>query len=346
MPLSLTELEPAKREVVRELLGGASPEDVAWALAQPPERVVELAHEALTELDPDLAREVDDRDRARVADYLLRQQPPGQAAGTWDLLDRSPEGRRWALWIRECLSELYGDEPPAIPKVDDDAEPPSQRQRGRSRTPERGLRARRKARKRKREIRELQAAAAELQTPFRREALEAYREGSESLKLPHFASRPTRYTLYGLLVVLLAGLVLAVVVRVPTFTQGTVLVASVPDGAGGPVDGLGTIGLFPPEQSADLEPGQSLSVQLPNTSERTTSEIRYVSARPLSPHEIVERFQLPEAQANQVIGPAVVAVADLTTPPKAPRRERFDGSVSPEADARTGSRRVISMVVP
>lgn len=344
MPLALTELEPAKREVVKSLLGGASAGDVAWAIAQPPDRVVELGHEALIELDPELARPLPDRERTRVADYMLGRQSPGQAAGTWELLGESPDARRWALWIRESLGDLYGDDPPAIPKVDDDAQAPDERARGSGREA-RGLRGRRQRRDRKREIQQLQAAALELQSPFRQEAIEAYRE-ADRLKLPHFASRPTRYTMYGLLVALLIGLTLAVVVQVPTFSKGVAFVAPVPADTGVENGALGVIGVFPPENAAEVEQGQALSLSLPNTSERSTSDITWISERVLSPREIVERFDLPRAQANQVIAPGYVAVAPLDPPPEAPAGERFDGAVSPDADARTGSRRVISYAVP
>ena len=344
MPLALTELDPAKREVVRGLLGGASPDDLAWAIAQPAEEVVDLGREALIDLDPELARPLDAADRRRVADYMLRRQSAGQAAGTWEVLGESADARRWALWIRESLGDLYGDDPPAIPGVDEDPDAPADSARGRGH-PEGGLLRRRKKRERQREIQELQAAAMELQSPFRQEALDAYRE-ADRLKLPHFASRRTRYTMYGLLVVLIAGLVLAVVVRVPTFSQGVAFVAPVPRDAGVPVRGLAVIGLFPPENAAELARGQALSLSLPNTSQRSTSDIQWVSRRVLSPREIVERFDLPRAQANQVIAPGYVAVAKLDPPPDAPRGARFNGAVSPDADARTGSRRVISYVVP
>ncbi|HWC28231.1 MAG TPA: hypothetical protein VG474_16695 [Solirubrobacteraceae bacterium] len=343
---ALEELEPSKREVVRELLRGASEADVAWAVAQSPERVVELAHEALAELAPDLAADLSERDRRRVAGYLLQLDPPGQAAGTWELLEAAPAARRWAAAVRAELADLYGDDPPAIPEVDSDAQPPQERARGERPRGERGLRGRRAARARSRELRALQAAALELRSPFRREALEAHREGSEKVKLPHFASRRTRLALYALLVVLLVGLVMAVVVKIPTFTPGTVLVTEIPPERRAPVSGLGIVALFAPELAEGLEAGRELSVQLPNTTERVSTELLDVSERPLSPREIVARFRLPRAQANRVLGPAVVAVAELRTPPGAPPRERFAGAVASEADARIGERRVISLVAP
>lgn len=345
MPLELEDLEPTKRELVRSLLRGASPEDLGWALAETPERVVELSREALVELDPRLAALLDEADRRRVADYMLRRQSPGQAAGTWEVLDRSPDARRFAVALRESLAEAYGDDRPAIPRVDDAPSPP-ERTRGPSREHDGQLAARRRRRERRREIEQLMAAAIEMQSPFRHEAIDAYREGRDANKLPHFASRPVRYSLYALLSFLLLGLVLSVLVKIPTFSDASVMVVDLPEGSAGPVRGLGMVALFPSEEADRLTRGQSLSVRLPDTRERATSELRYVSRRVLSPREIVSRFRLPQAQANRVVGPAAVAVAQLRTPADAPPRAKFEGAVTTEADARTGSRRVISLVKP
>lgn len=344
-PRTIEDLAPPKREAVRGLLLGATPEDLAWAGAESPERVRALSREALEELDPDLAEPLSPDDRRRVADYMLGQQSPGQAAGTWEILEASADARRWAVWIRESLAGQYRENPPPIPGVDDAASPSKRARGGRGRAEGR-LQRRRRERRRRREIAALQAAAAELQSPFRPEALAALREGKESIKLPHFASRPTRYALYGLLSLLLVGLALAVTVSVPTFTSSTVIVVPVPEGAGGPVRGLGMVALFPTAAVDDLEEGQNLRVQLPDTTERVSTRIRYVSDRVMSPRQIIERFRLERANANRVLGPAAVAVAELRLPEKAPPRHTFAGAVSPDADARTGSRRVISLVLP
>ena len=342
---TIEDLSPLKREAIHGLLLGASPEDLAWAGSESPERVLALARTALEDLDPELAEPLSPDDRRRVADYMLGQQPPGQEAGTWEILEHSPDARRWALWIRESLADRYRNDPPPIPGVDD-AAGPSSRARGARRREEGRLQRGRRERKRRREIAALQAAAAELQSPFRPEALDALREGKESIKLPHFAPRPARYAFYGLLSLLLVGLALAITVSVPTFTSSTVIVVPVPEGAGGPVRGLGMVALFPTAAAGDLEEGQSLRVQLPDTTERVSTRIRYVSDRVMSPREIIERFRLSRANANRVLGPAAVAVADLRLPDKAPPRRTFAGAVTPDADARTGSRRVISLVMP
>ena len=344
-PRTIEELPAAKREAVHGLLLGARPEDLAWAGSKSPERVLALSREALEDLDPDLAEPLSPEDRRRVADYMLGQQSPGQAAGTWEILEASADARRWAVWIRESLAGHYRGDPPAIPGVDDASSPSRRARRGRP-PPQGRLERRRRERARKREIAALQAAAAELSSPFRPEALAALREGKDSIKLPHFASRPVRVALYGLLSLLLVGFALAVTISVPTYTSSTVIVVPVPEGAGGTVRGLGMVALFPTSVAGDLEEGQSLRVQLPDTTERVSTRIDYVSDRVMSPRQIIERFKLAQANANRVLGPAAVAVAPLRLPDKAPPRRTFAGAVTPDADARTGSRRVISLVKP
>ena len=344
-PRTIEDLAPAKREVVRGLLLGASAEDLAWAGSESPERLTAMSHAALEELDPELAERLAPHDRRRVADYMLGQQSPGQAAGTWELLETSADARRWAVWIRESLAGQYRENPPAIPGVDGGPRPEARTRGGRGHEGGR-LARRRRERGRRREIAALQAAAAELQSPFRPEALEALREGSESIKLPHFAPRPARLALYGLLSLLLVALVLAAIVKVPTFTSSTVIVVPVPEGAGGPVRGLGMVALFPVKQAGDIEEGQSLRVQLPDTTERVSSRIEYVSDGVMSARQIIERFELERANANRVLGPAAVAVAELRVPDEAPPRRTFAGAVSADADARTGSRRLLSLVLP
>lgn len=346
MPATLEDLEPRERAAVHGLLGGADPDDLAWAMDETPERVVELAHEALVSLDPRLAEPLGPGDRDRVADYMLLQQSPGQAAGTWDLLESSADARRWALWIRECLGGVYADEVPPIPKVDDGADGPVQRSRGGRPRREGRLEARRRERARRREVKELERAAMEMQSPFRAEALDAYREGTESIKLPHFAKKPTRYAAWGLLGLCVVGLVLAALVKVPRFEDGKVLVVRVPEGAAGHVRGLAMVGLFSPHARDELRTGQELSVRLPDTGKRVKVRLRWVAPRVLSPHAIARRFELATADANRVRGPAAVAVAGLRTPKGAPPRISFVGAVAQDADVQTGSRRVISLVAP
>ena len=344
-PRTIEDLTPAKREVLRGLLLGASHEDLAWAGSEPPERLRAMSHAALEDLDPELAERLTPDDRRRVADYMLGQQSPGQAAGTWELLEASADARRWAVWLRESLAAHYRGDPPAIPGVDA-APGPEARARG-ARGHEGGrLARRRRERKRRREIAALQAAAAELRSPFRPEALDALRRAGDSIKLPHFASRPTRLALYALLSLLLVGLALAATVKVPTFTNSTVIVVPIPERAGGPVRGLGMVALFPTAQADELEEGQSLRVQLPDTTERVSSRIEYVSDGVMSPRQIIERFALSRPNANRVLGPAAVAVAKLRLPAEAPPRHTFAGAVSADADARTGSRRLLSLVMP
>lgn len=342
-PTGLDELEALKRDILRGLVRGASPEDIAWAVAQPSDRIVTLAREALVDLDADLARPLSTDERRRIGDYLLRRQSPGQAAGTWELMEESAAARRWAVWVRECLAGIYDDQGPPLPDGASDAVAPSERTRA---VPSKrdGLGEQRKAREKAQFAAVAQEAVAQEISPFRQEAIEHYRTGQDAIKLPHYASRPARYALVGIVVLLLTGLAMCIVVKVPVHTTGKVLVTELGDGAPGPQRGLSVVAIFPPSAGRDLKNGQNLRVKLPDTDERVSTRIVFVEDRTRSAQRVVERYGLDRGQANRVRGPSTVAVAPLRLPPGSPPRASFTGAVTSEAEVRTGSTRIIGLL--
>jgi hypothetical protein len=340
--VTLADLPATRRGVLQGLISGASPDDLAWALDWTPERVLETAQETLSRLGPDVGDELGARDRISVGNYLLCRQSPGQAAGTRELLERSPAARRWALGVREALGPLYPGERPGVPRVDADAGP---REHARRDAGEAGdLERLRNARKRERE--ELQERQARLvdEGPYLEEAIDEKRKGEDRIRLPHYASRPTRVALWILLGILAAGFVFCAVIRVPTHESGTVLVVSLPEGASGSLRGLSIVALFPSDTRRHLHVGQRLRVQLPDTSERVTTRISSVEDHVLSPRQIATRFGLDDVQAKRVRRPAAVALAELRVAPGSPRRRTFDGAVTNRADVRVGSRTIISLL--
>jgi hypothetical protein len=132
---------------------------------------------------------------------------------------------------------------------------------------------------------------------------------------------------------------------VPVYTSAKVLVVDLGPDAPGGEGGLRLVALFPTDSSRDeIEEGQTLRVQLPDTEERVSSEITNVEDEVRGPQEVAERYGLPELQAKRVRRPHVVAVAELETPDGAPPRESFEGAVTEEAEARTGSERIIGLL--
>jgi hypothetical protein len=336
------DLRPSEREVLRGLLRGASVEDLGWAMDQSGEELLATVNDALAALDPELARSISPVDRRRIVDYTLSRQSPGQAAGTWELLERSADARRWALWIRECIGELFPSHPPPLPGLEERPTARAPHKDGRLGK----LGARRRERERRRTQAEVRSAVSIAVSPFREEAINAYAEAQNETKLPHYASRPVRIALVALLSAVAAGLAMCIVIKVPVHATAKTMVVDLGDNAPGDERGLSLVALFPSSARKDLDVGQPLRVLLPDTERRVRSDITYVGDEVLSPREIIRRFDLPEEQGNQVRKPAAVAVAELRMPDDAPPRASFEGAVIPQADVnvRTGTRRIISLV--
>lgn len=344
MVKALSELEQEKVDLLRDLVQGASTNDVGGAADRRGRESLELAYGALEELDPQLAGRLSPDDRRRVSNYLLKCQSPGQAAGTWELLERSRDARRWALWIRESLADLYGAEPPTLPGIDEGPSP-AERARGAQDGGGSGsLLDRRRERQRKRTQAEVRVAAAVMASPFREEAIESHARRQDELKLPHYASRPVRLALYALLACLAAVLLLCVLVKVPTHTSARVLVLDLGAGAPGDLRGPTALALFPADARGLLAGGKKLRVRLPDTEERVSMRIARVERRVLSPREVIERYDVPDPLGKRVNRPAAVALAALRVPEGAPPPQRFEGVVTSDAEARTGSERIIGLV--
>ena len=333
-------LSTEQRELLRGLARGVRLSDLGWALDASPERVRELASDALATLGGPPPDALSGRERNAVADYLLGRQVPGQAAGTWALLEESEPALEWAGRLCEGLA-AEGHDPPPLPGGGGAS--PADRARDPQRAPSSPLARRRRQRERQRTQANVAAAAAEIASPFRGEALQAQRDADERVKLPHFASRPARLTLYVLLVALLGGLAMSIFVRIPTHTAAIVFVTSVPAAAPVPENGMVAIGLFDSTSGARLRIGQTLRVQLPDTKNRVSMRVTRVLSGIRSPREIAEGFALAVGQANRLTSPAIVVVAKLSVP-AGRRPASFEGAVTEDADARTGDRRIISLL--
>jgi hypothetical protein len=119
------QLSAQQRAIVDLILKrGQSYDQLADTLGMPVGRVRELAHETLTSLAPVSAERVDAGWRAQVADYLLNQQAPTEAASTRGHLRRSEAARAWSHSVLDSLSHLYSNgDMPTIPSGDGGPEP-------------------------------------------------------------------------------------------------------------------------------------------------------------------------------------------------------------------------------
>jgi Anti-sigma-K factor rskA/Sigma-70, region 4 len=122
---SYDQLSAQQRAIVDLILKrGQSYDQLAETLDMPEARVRQLAGEALTSLAPVSAGAVDEDWRGQIADYLLGQQDPPDAASTRGHLRRSESARAWSRSVLDSLEHLYPKgELPTIPSGDNGAEP-------------------------------------------------------------------------------------------------------------------------------------------------------------------------------------------------------------------------------
>jgi hypothetical protein len=133
---------PAEQRAIIELVvqRGRSYEQLADALQITPERVQELARDALVELSPRTAERVEADRRGQVADYVLNQQGGAEATATKSFLKRSDAARMWILSLMDSLEHMYEKgSVPEIPEAEPD-ERPRRRERERPRERERARR--------------------------------------------------------------------------------------------------------------------------------------------------------------------------------------------------------------
>ena len=131
------QLSAQQRAIVDLILKrGQSYDQLADTLGMPIDRVRELAHETLSSLAPVSAEKVDAGWRAQIADYLLNQQAPPEAASTRGHLRRSEAARAWSHSVLDSLSHLYSNgSMPTIPSGDGGEAEPSRAPRKAAATP-------------------------------------------------------------------------------------------------------------------------------------------------------------------------------------------------------------------
>jgi len=115
-------LEPGQRELLRNLVRGVRAEEVADALDIGVDQLDADARAALVALDPALAALVLPEHRRLIAAHLLRRD--SDDSGVAEILDRSPDARRWLVWLGESLRVIAPDATPVrLPGTADDEAP-------------------------------------------------------------------------------------------------------------------------------------------------------------------------------------------------------------------------------
>jgi len=351
---TIEEIAPEQREALAALVRGDALDDIAERSGRPADEVLDLAHQGMAALAGDAVPGLSPQALASIGNYVLDRQSPGQAEGTWRLLESSSEAEQWAVRLRDALAAAGHESPPPLPGEDGALSPTQRAQQRAARRDdgERTLGEQRQERSRRRTAANAMQAAAELESPFRSEAVEAFQEADDRIELPSWAPWPAQLALYAVLVALIIGLGFAIFVRIPVNTNAVVLITDLPaDSPGARDGGLQVIALFAQANGRskdtgsgkDIEVGDVLRVALPGRENRSPMRLRWVSDGPQAPRAIVDSYRLPLGQANRVTAPAYVALAALDAPPgKAPRS--FEGTTTTEASVETGSRRIISLL--
>jgi len=110
------QLSADQRAIIELLLQrGKSYDELAGLLGMPEDRVRELARDALIELTPVTAAQVEADWRGQLADYVLGQQTGPEGTATKGHLRRSEAARAWARSLLDSLNTLYEDGMPQVP---------------------------------------------------------------------------------------------------------------------------------------------------------------------------------------------------------------------------------------
>jgi hypothetical protein len=201
---------PAEQRAIIELVvqRGRSYDQLADALQITPERVRELAVDALVELSPRTAERVDQDRRGQVADYVLNQGSSAESTAARTFLKRSDAARMWVLSLMDSLEHMY--EKGSIPEIPE-AEPeerPRRRERERPRERERAGRERGRDREKDRPARDREKEREPKRDRSRREKLTP--EAEEAVRRRRIAA------IIGAVLILGAAITVALVLLIDT----------------------------------------------------------------------------------------------------------------------------------
>ncbi|WP_433502242.1 hypothetical protein ACQP04_20900 [Pseudonocardia halophobica] len=142
-------------------------------------------------------------------------------------------------------------------------------------------------------------------TLFREGALEAYRRATGRDVLPRVTSWPVVLCSWLLLAGLLAAVVLAWSVRVPTYAAGPGLV---PDQQRG--DQSVVVLFLPPDQSAQVRPGQIAQGRIGASGPSVRGEVTTIERDLIGPAHARDRFHLDNS-SDLVTEPSMVVIVRL-----------------------------------
>jgi hypothetical protein len=178
-------------------------------------------------------------------------------------------------------------------------------------------------------------------TIFRQSALKAYKQNMEKDVLPRLISTPIIVCLWLLLVVLLAAGFFAWFAQVPTYVAGSGIILSGEDILQNDHGNIVGVVFLPANQSAQIQRGQPVDIQVGSTDMHVQSTIAQVEPGIMSPEAVRQHYQLGAVGADLVTQPSVVAIIKLDTvlPDTA-----YTGSLL-TARIQTGSQRLFALLL-
>jgi hypothetical protein len=177
---------------------------------------------------------------------------------------------------------------------------------------------------------------------YRPEAVRRYMEGRERSVLPRFVSPRIIVYLWLLLVLLVAGAVLAWFTEIPIYAAGQAVIVRRSDVSTPVSDEVVAVGFLPAEELVHLRHGQALFLELDDSGRRLSSEILTVEPEISSPETVRNRFGL-DTTGLAVNRPVAVVIAHLDAPLGDFPATSYVGSTYP-AQVVVQSRRVLTLL--
>ena len=329
-------LEPRQRDLLRRLARGERTEALADAEGSSPSAVLVDARNALVALDPSLAALVSRSDREAVADHLLGR---GDAA---EVLGRSADARRWALWLHEALQAL---EPDAVlqdvPGAGGHAAPPpTPAETASSDAPAGPATPDGPADPSAREAASAPAKPAPTAVPASTAATLAPSRDEERPETPTLDKRWLLGAAALGLALMLLGLALTKVDE--NVKAQAAFIERVPEDRAGAR--YQVVAVFDASARVDLERGQRAEMTLASGGSAVTGKVTGVEPRSLSRDTISERFTLQRADTKDLPrGRSAVALIAYDPADDSRSAADFNGR-SVEVELRTGKRSALASV--
>jgi hypothetical protein len=178
-------------------------------------------------------------------------------------------------------------------------------------------------------------------TIFRQKALMLYNRRMEKDVVARILSWPIILGLWLLLGALLATGFFVWYVQVPIYVEGSGIILAQGDMLQPAYENTVAIVFLPPDQAADIRPGQSVNIQIGSTGLNVQSTIAQVEPGITSPSAARSRFRLDGAGALLITQPSRVVIIKLGTELPA---TTYAGSLL-TASVETGSQNLLTLLL-